>query len=354
VRVDFPGEHLRCPACRRDRTLRLVAQESDDREVREGHLRCMACGAEHPLHRGVAHLLLSPPEHLRREAAGLARFAEHIRAQGWDQEMVRRLPYLQDGYWYVQATSINQLLTTVVFQPGESLLDVGSNTCWASNCFAQRGLKAIALDISTAELQGLHTADFFIDDGTTYFERVLGSMSDMPLASKSLDYVFCCEVLHHNDADGLRKTFEEAFRVLKPGGKLLVVNETLKTLRDPVGVHAEAVAQFEGYEHAHWALRYRWEAARAGFSTQLLEPNYHRFFRESPRERPPLISSRNRALYELHSRPVGRRLYLAWINHVAGDVAFGMIATRPARRRSRHAAPLALRGIRQFVSRAAR
>ena len=59
-------------------------------------------------------------------------------------------------------------------------------------------------------MQGLYTADYFIEDGTSYFERVLGSMNDMPIASNSLDYVYCCEVLHHNDSDGLRRTFEEA------------------------------------------------------------------------------------------------------------------------------------------------
>lgn len=114
-------------------------------------------------------------------------------------------------------------------------------------------------------MQGLHTADYFIEDGTSYFERVLGSMYDMPLASGSVDYVFCCEVLHHNDSETLGRTFREAYRVLRPGGKMFVVNETIKTLRDPVGVHVEAVEQFEDYEHAFWAMRYRWEAIRAGF-----------------------------------------------------------------------------------------
>lgn len=333
MQVEFAPEYLRCPLCRRDRTMRLHARASDEREVREGTLTCVACGARRPVHRGVGQLLVDAPEHVAREAAGLERFAAHMRAQGWTREKIRELPNIDDGYWYVQAASINQLLTTVPFQPGQTLLDVGSNTCWASNFFAVRGLRVIALDIATAELQGLFTADYFIDDGTSYFERVLGSMYDMPLASGSLDYVFCCEVLHHNDIDSLRRTFRECFRVLKPGGQVLVVNETLKTGRDPVGVHVEAVAQFEGYEHAHWALRYRIEAIRAGFSTRLIEPAYHWFFRTPPRaDTPPLRHLRARAHHELRTRPLGRRAYLSWINHVAGGVSFGMIATKPAKR----------------------
>jgi SAM-dependent methyltransferase len=332
MRADFASRSLRCPICRRDRTLHLEAGESDAREVREGTLICSACGARQPVHRGVAHLLHDAPDHVNREAAGLGRFAELMRSDGWDRELVRRLPNIDDGYWYVQGASINQLAATVAFVPGQSLLDVGSNTCWASNFFATRGLEVVALDIATAELQGLETADYFIQDGTSYFERVLGSMYDMPLASEGLDYVYCCEVLHHNDSESLRRTFEECFRVLKPGGKLLVINETLKTRHDPVGVHAEAVAQFEGYEHAHWALQYRGEAVRAGFVTRLIEPSYHWFFRAPPAAHaPPLRPLRPRLQHELKSRALGRRAYLMWLNHIAGGVSFGMIATKPRR-----------------------
>jgi SAM-dependent methyltransferase len=346
MQVEFAPVYLRCPVCRRDGTLTLHAEHSDEREVREGTLTCSACGARQAVHRGVGHLLLDAPEHVGREAAGLERFAEFMRADGWDREQVRKLPNVDDGYWYVQGASINQLLTTVPFAPGQTLLDVGSNTCWASNHFAVRGLRVTALDIATAELQGLYTSDYFIEDGTSYFERVLGSMYDMPIASDSLDYVYCCEVLHHNDPDSLRRTFEECFRVLKPGGKLLVINETLKTRHDPVGVHAEAVAQFEGYEHAHWAWEYRWGAVRAGFSTRLIEPSYHWFFRTPPPPDPPSLRDwRARFQHELKARSLGRRAYLMWINHVAGDVSFGMIATKPPRPRLRSAMG-ALRGSR--------
>ena len=104
----------------------------DEREVRDGFLRCRACLSEFKVHRGVPELLYEPPQHILTEAAGLERFAEQMRLEGWDRERVRRLPDLEHGYWYVQARSMHQLLTTIPFQPGQSILDVGSNTCWAS------------------------------------------------------------------------------------------------------------------------------------------------------------------------------------------------------------------------------
>jgi len=336
MKSDFATHYLRCPTCRRDRVLVLAPELSDEHEVREGVLRCNVCRSEFQVHRGVGHLMPDAPEHVRREAAGLERFAEYMRTDGWDRGRIKQLPNIEDGYWYVQARTMHQLLTTVHFQPDEWLLDVGSNTCWASNHFAVRGLNAIALDIATAEMQGLYTADYFIQDGVSYFERVLGSMYDIPMASESLDYVFCCEVLHHNDTASLRRTFQEAFRVLKPGGHLLVANETIKTLSDRQGVHTEGVEEFEGYEHAFWAAQYRWEAIRAGFSTRLLEPVYHPFFDgPSPEPRSTAVGSRARLRAELRKRPRGRRLFLMWLNHVRGSVQFNMVATKKSRRNNR-------------------
>jgi SAM-dependent methyltransferase len=345
MKTEFPSKYLRCMACGHDGTLVLFPAESNDSEVREGTLECRDCQTQYAVHRGVAHMLRDAPDHVEREAAGLERFADVMRADGWDKEKILQLPDIQDGYWYVQAQSMNQALATVNFKPGDSVLDVGSNTCWASNRFAELGLNAIALDIATAEMQGLYTADWWIDAGRSYFERVLGSMAAMPIASESLDFVFTCEVLHHNDEQSLRHTFEEIFRVLKPGGTLVAVNETLKTYRDPVGVHVEGVEQFEGYEHAHWSARYRGEEIRAGFRTRLIEPSYHWFFR------PPATdetagqvlrrryretgsvqqAARTATLHWMRDSPAGRRAYMSYLYHVAGNCQQSMIATKPLR-----------------------
>ena len=354
MRASF-AERLRCPRCHAERELTLREQAADEREVREGELRCGECGGSFAVTRGVAHLLHDPPEHIRAESAGLERFAERMRDDGWDRERILSLPNHPDGYWYVQARSMDQLLRMVPFQPGDSVLDIGSNTCWATNHFAVRGLQATALDIATTELQGLFTADVFLETGDAFFERVLGTMDDLPLASGSLDWVYCCEVLHHNDAQSLRRTFEEAYRVLRPGGALLVVNETIKVLRNRIGVDVEHfdVAEFEGYEHAFWAARYVWEACRAGFHVEVLEPHYIPFFGDThlelPEGTPALRALREAAAYALRGQPVARRIYLAWLYAIAGGASLNMIAYK----KPRFARPGSRPGLRRLM-RAAR
>jgi hypothetical protein len=187
---------LRCTSCGADRSLLLDAREEDEREVRAGTLECVRCATRFAVADGVAELMAEAPEPVAREAAGLERFAEVIAR--------RRLgspahPAPARGAERLQRTAFEQLLRTVSPERGARLLGVGSNTCWASNLFARRGLSVVAVDIALTEMQGLRTAHWFLDDGCPHFERVLGSMFNLPFAGESLDYVFCSQVRHHRD-----------------------------------------------------------------------------------------------------------------------------------------------------------
>jgi SAM-dependent methyltransferase len=323
---------LRCPACHSEGSFAFDARVRDEFEVREGTLRCAECQGSFAVEEGIADLLHEPPDFVVREAAGLGRFAEVMRADGWDREKIRALPHVEDPYWFSQRVSFDQLVETIDFRPGESLLDVGSNTCWASNYFAQRGLDVIALDIAKAEMQGLRTAEYFIDSGEVYFERVLSNMSDPAIASGSLDYVFCSEVLHHNDLQTMKRTFTEIHRMLKPGGKLLVVNEPMRFPLNLKRDHAVEVAQYEGNEHVHFFHQYYLAARRAGFTVRIRRPLYLGFFSESPSVL-HLNAPKRRIAYEV-TRYWTRRLrptrlaYLALQTLITGNPALTMICTK--------------------------
>jgi SAM-dependent methyltransferase len=333
VRHSF-ADIARCPACRAERSLDVTADVEDEREVREGKVTCRQCGEVRAIARGIVDLMPEAPGFVQREAAGLDRFADVMRDGGWDRERVLALPYEQSGYWFAQATAMHQTLATVPFQPGDRIVDIGSNTCWASAMLAERGLDVIALDINAGEMQGLATADWWFDDKDIYFERMLGLMFDVALASESVDYVWCCEVLHHNHRDNLQRTFAELRRILKPGGKVIVVNETLRSLRDPKLNPGKDVAEFEGHEHAYLRRSYVSAAREAGLDVALVAPWIHPIFTQErwsvATTDSALLGFRIAAAHAVRSTRALRNALLAWKAYVSGGTSLYMLATRPS------------------------
>ena len=324
---------LRCPACRSAQPQLSDVTGEDEREIREGALTCPSCGQVMPIEGGVVDLLLDPPEYVEAEAGGLERFAQVMSDDGWDRERIMRLPYEPSGYWYGQAVLMQQTLDTVPFEPGQTILDVGSNTCWAAATFAQQGLDATALDIATALMQGLSTADWHFEDKGVFFERVLGTMADMPFQDATFDYVWCCEVLHHNHRSALARTYEEIYRILVPGGKLIVANEPLRTLMTPKINPGHEVAEFEGHEHAYMRHSYTGLARKAGFELDVRGPRYHATFSDSdimltPDMRYDQLFRAATVMASRRSRRMQKAL-LAGRAYLMGGTALHMICTKP-------------------------
>lgn len=182
----------------------------------------------------------------------------------------------------------------------------------------------VAFDIATVELQGLFTCEWFFDD-KTYFERVLTTMGDPAFASDAFDYVVCAQVLHHNNSDELRTTLRELYRVLKPGGRLLVICEPMRFLNDLKRDAGAEVAQFDGHENIYFFHEYLHAIRMAGFRGQTIPPQWPTFTGE------PLGYGGVKAavLDRLRSHRPTRAVLLAKARLFGPDHTFAMIAEKP-------------------------
>jgi ubiquinone/menaquinone biosynthesis C-methylase UbiE len=93
---------------------------------------------------------------------------------------------------------------------GERLLDVGCGRGYVEEMFADATKNIVVVSTDVTETARHHIRGEFH----------LCSMADMPFPDNSFDKIYCLDVLAHF-AEG-EKGISEAFRVLKPGGKIII------------------------------------------------------------------------------------------------------------------------------------
>ena len=105
---------------------------------------------------------------------------------------------------------------------------------------ANRGMKLCGLDI-TPQMVEVAKRKFASNQSV---EITLGSAVKMPYKNNSFDYVTCASSFHHHP-DPL-KSVKEMVRVLKPGGKLLILDMCIEGLLRKILFKVENVYHNEG------------------------------------------------------------------------------------------------------------
>ncbi len=125
---------------------------------------------------------------------------------------------LADGWpTDAQETALGTLRAEILAEAwpcGASVADLGCGTGFLAGWLAERGASVVAIDHSERMLR---TARERLGPAVTFRQ---GELDALPLAANEVDAVFCNLVWHHVPDHGAAA--REAFRVLKPGGRIVI------------------------------------------------------------------------------------------------------------------------------------
>jgi ubiquinone/menaquinone biosynthesis C-methylase UbiE/DNA-binding transcriptional ArsR family regulator len=188
-------------------------------------------------------------------AAAQAYFRAH--AAQWDR--IRKLHVADDAVEGAIRAALDD-------KPFRSLLDLGTGTGRMLELFGPEIERGLGLDLSLDMLQ--LARDRLERAGLKNCSVRQGDIYDLPLANDSFDVVILHQVLHFLD-DGAR-AIHEATRVLRPGGRLLVVD------------FAPHEQEFLREQFAHRRLGFARETVSQWMTSSGLEPVLHKSLAPEP------------------------------------------------------------------------
>jgi ubiquinone/menaquinone biosynthesis C-methylase UbiE len=151
-----------------------------------------------------------------REALRLALRKRQDKMRRYFDELAGKFgrQYVPGRSWKGIAEALLKLMPPMV------IADLGAGEGTISQLMAQRAKKVIAID--NAEKMVEFGAELARKHGIGNLEYRLGDIEDIPIRSGTVDLAFFSQALHH--ATHPERAIREAWRILKPGGRIAVID----------------------------------------------------------------------------------------------------------------------------------
>jgi SAM-dependent methyltransferase len=193
------------------KTARLVS------DTRSGKNNIYSCTAEARLME-VARLAAADVAEVALDGAAMRHLLRKRKdsARAYFDELAGRFgkDYVPGRSWKALAEALIKVLNYRV------VADLGAGEGTLAQLLAQRAEKVIAVDLSPKMVEfGQHLAH---QNGLQNLEYRLGDIEDPPIDAGSLDLAILSQALHH--AEHPQRALDAAYRILKPGGRLIVLD----------------------------------------------------------------------------------------------------------------------------------
>jgi len=205
---------LRCPGCHAD----------DVRVEKDNAVLCASCGAHFPI--DDEKLLCS-------FLSDISDTATKADIQKWWGDLYRQLyagheDDLEPSLFKAQLKDLNDMFVqrkhmAAVEMPieglvGKTVLEIGPGGGGHSSLFALRGASVIAADITPERVMATNRKLALLEGNHRAYQA---DGENLPFRDNSFDIVYSNGVLHHSE--DTNKCIAEAYRVLKPGGKAIIM-----------------------------------------------------------------------------------------------------------------------------------
>ncbi|HNI12155.1 MAG TPA: class I SAM-dependent methyltransferase [bacterium] len=165
----------------------------------------------------------------------------------------------------------------------KSVLEIGYGMGTMMQCFCENGANYFGIDLSDFHFAA---AQFRKSMFNLNADVVLGNAESLPYGDNQFDFVFSHGVIHHTPQT--EKVCDEIYRVLKPGGKFLVMVYHLNSIRVRWDYHIK---------HSF----FRWQKGLKTFCSIQEALNYHTDNHDSNRGGSPLAKA--------YTRTTGAKLF---------------------------------------------
>jgi ArsR family transcriptional regulator len=146
--------------------------------------------------------------------------------------------YVPGRSWQALAHGLLRLMPPMI------IADLGAGEGTLSQLLARTAKQVIAIDNSPKMVE--YGARIAKENGYSNLEYRLGDLEEPPIESESVDVVLFSQALHH--AARPQRAVESAYRILKPGGRILILDLASHTYEQAKELYAHVWLGFSGVE----------------------------------------------------------------------------------------------------------